>query len=101
MRIRISLEAESDLADGFWFYENRLPGLGNQFRSSLKSDIRSLKIHGGSHPLQHGYHKKVCKKFPFSVYYQMDSEESLTVVAVFGQKRGANWIKKRLNGDGE
>ncbi len=100
MRVRISLEAESDLADGFWFYEKREPGLGARFRSSVKSDIRSLKIHGGSHSMRHGYHRMVCKKFPFNVYYEMNAEESLTVIAVFGQKRGARWVAKRLGGNG-
>ncbi len=96
MKIRISLDAESDLADGFWFYENQELGLGSRFRLSLKSDIRSLEVHGGTHSIRHGHHRLVCKKFPFCVYYKMESKESFVVVAVFGQRRGPGWIAKRL-----
>lgn len=96
MKVRISLEAESDLADGFWFYENQESGLGSRFRMSVKSDIRSLEIHGGTHSIRYGYHRMVCKTFPFSVYYRMETKDSLVVVAVFAQRRGPKWIAKRL-----
>ena len=46
MRVRISLDAEQDLADGFWFYESKQTGLGSSFRESLRAEIRSLKIVG-------------------------------------------------------
>ena len=98
--VRISLEAETDLADGFWFYEKNELGLGGRFRSSVKTDIRSLEIHGGTHSKRHGYHRLVCKTFPFSVFYEMESENSLVIVAVFGQRRGAEWIANRLKNDG-
>ena len=94
MRVRISLDAEQDLADGFWFYESKQTGLGSSFRESLRAEIRSLKIVGGTHSLRHGYHRKVCKTFPFSIFYKMDSDSSLTVMAVFSQKRGEKWIAK-------
>ena len=52
MKVRISSEAELDLADGYWFYENQVAGLGDKFREQLKRDIRSLEIDGGSHSKQ-------------------------------------------------
>ena len=57
-------------------------------------------IHGGTHSKRHGYHRLVCKTFPFSVFYEMESENSLVIVAVFGQRRGAEWIANRLKNDG-
>jgi len=96
MKVRISLDAEADLADGYWFYENQEPGLGSRFRLNLKSEIRSLAVSGGTHSKRHGYHRVVCKTFPFSIYYQLESKESLIIIAVFGQKRGPKWIAKRL-----
>ena len=88
MRVRISNEAEADLAAGFQFHESREPGLGNQFRDSLKSDIRSLEIHGGTHSKRYGFHRMLFKKFPFGIFYELESKTSLIVVAVFGQRRG-------------
>ena len=96
MKVRISSEAELDLADGYWFYENQVAGLGDKFREQLKRDIRSLEIDGGSHSKQYGHHRKVCTKFPFSVFHRMDTKTDLTVVAVFSQRRGEKWIANRL-----
>jgi hypothetical protein len=49
MKIQITEEAESDLADGFWFYESQTPDLGAYFRSCLISDIDSLAFYAGTH----------------------------------------------------
>ena len=77
MKIKISDEAELDLADGFWFYENQDEGLGARFRDSLKDDIRSLKIDGGTHVKKYGYQRKVCKTYPFCIFYRMESDSQL------------------------
>ena len=86
MRIDISSDAEQDIANGYYFYESQAIGVGNYFRSSIFADIDSLVIHGGSHPIVDGYHRKVCKTFPFKIYYEMTSRDSLIVVAVVGQR---------------
>jgi len=96
MKIRISDDAELDLVDGYWFYENQDGGLGSRFRDSIKNDIRSLKMDGGTHAKKHGYHRKVCQKFPFCVFYRMESDTLLIVTAVFHQRRGEKWISNRL-----
>ncbi len=90
MKVQISDDAELDLADGFWFYENQDDGLGSEFRDSMKRDIRSLEVHGGTHSRKHGYCRKVCNKFPFCIFYRLESEFLLTVVAVFHQRRQGN-----------
>ena len=86
MIIDISDDAELDLVDGYWFYEHQEPGVGDYFRSSVSSDIDSLVIHGGSHVLVDGYHRMVCKTFPYNVYYEMTGKKSLQVVAVIAQR---------------
>ncbi len=96
MKVRISQDAELDLVDGFWFYESQQQGLGDKFRDSMKFEIRSLETLGGTHSKRYGYHRKVCKKFPFSIFYRMDSKTELTVIAVFSQRRGGEWITRRL-----
>ncbi len=86
MRIDISSDAELDIENGYWFYESQSLGVGGYFRSSIFSDIDSLVIHGGSHPIVDGFHRKVCRTFPYKIYYEMTSAASLTVVAVIGQR---------------
>ena len=96
MKVRISSDAERDLADGFWFYEEQETGLGNYFRSSVSADIEALRLYGGVHPKVLGHHRSLCKTFPFSIYYRVDEKTIVTVVAVLGQRRDPAWIRKRL-----
>ena len=49
MNIKILPSAMDDLADGWGFYEQQSPGLGNYFGDSLFSDIDSLALYGGIH----------------------------------------------------
>ncbi len=39
MKIQILEEAQQDLMDGFYFYENQSKGLGEYFLDSIFSDI--------------------------------------------------------------
>lgn len=86
MKIDISSDAELDIEIGYWFYESQSLGVGDYFRSSIFSDIDSLVIHGGSYHTVDGFHRKVCNTFPYKIYYEMTSSDSLTVVAVVGQR---------------
>ncbi len=49
MQLRIHDAAESDLEDGYHFYERQSPGLGIYFLDSLSSDIDSLLFFAGIH----------------------------------------------------
>ena len=86
MQISISDDAELDIESGYWFYEFQEPGVGDYFRSSIYAEIDSLVVHGGSHLLVDGYHRKVCKTFPYSVFYEMTGKDSLLIVSVVGHR---------------
>lgn len=86
MQIDISDDAELDIVDGYWFYEFQEPGVGDYFRSSIYAEIDSLVVHGGSHILVDGYHRKVCKTFPYCVFYEMTGKDSLLIISVIAQR---------------
>ncbi len=96
MIIGISSGAESDVADGYWFYERQNPGLGDYFRTCLFADIESLAYYGGIHEIEHGFHRSLTKRFPFGIYYTVDGD-SVTVVAILDLRREPLWIRKLLD----
>jgi len=57
MNILIHEEAESDLFEGYIFYESQESGLGDYFLDSLFSDIDSLQLYAGIHPVKSGYYR--------------------------------------------
>jgi hypothetical protein len=95
VRIRILREAEVDLIEGFNFYELQQAGLGNYFLDSLYSDVESLLISAGVHPIIFDHHRLLSKRFPFAVYYTVQSN-LVSIHAVLDCRRNPAWIRKKL-----
>ena len=96
MIVHITSDAEADIAQGFWFYEEQSHGLGDYFRDCILADIDSLMFYGGIHGIVYGYHRMLAKTFPFSIYYQKRQDE-VTVLAVLDARRNPSWIRDRLS----
>lgn len=96
MNIKILNSANQDLIDGHWFYEKQVAGLGTYFLDSLFSDIDSLTISAGIHPIYFGkYHRILSKRFPFAIYYRVENK-TVFVYAVLDCRRSPAWIKNKL-----
>lgn len=75
MKIKILASASQDLIDGYRFYEKQAEGIGAYFLDTLYSDIDSLAINAGMHPIHFGkYHRLLSNRFPFAVYYRVEEE---------------------------
>lgn len=96
MKVKILGSASRDLIDGYRFYETQAEGVGAYFLDSLYSDIDSLILSAGMHPVHFGnYHRLLSKRFPFAVYYRLE-EQTVLVYAVLDCRRNPAWIRKRL-----
>jgi hypothetical protein len=97
MKIKILNSSNQDLMDGYWFYEKQAEGLGVFFLDSLFSDIDSLTIYAGIHPLFfEKYYRLLSKRFPFAVYYRIE-DDIILVYAVLDCRRNPAWARKKLN----
>ena len=90
-------EASQDLLDGAWFYDQRSSGVGDYFLDCLKIDLFNLEETAGIHEIAYGYHRKLAKKFPFAIYYQV-ADELVDVVAVLDCRFDTKTISSRLRG---
>lgn len=95
MRIKILFSAVEDLHTGRLFYEKQGPGLGEYFFDSLFSDIDSLALYAGIHPKVFGYHRLLSKRFPYAVYYTLDSD-LIVVFRVLDLRRDPDRIRQAL-----
>ena len=97
MKIKILRSAHDSIIEGFNFYKAQEQGLGANFIESIMADIRSLHITGGGHQIvQSGFHRKVCSKFPYSIYYKVENSD-LNIHRILDNRRDPNWISKQLN----
>lgn len=97
-RVNLLREAVLDLRAGKTFYESAESGLGNYFLSSLFSDLQSLRLYGGSHPIRFGYHRMLSRRFPYAIYYSADkAKDRLNVVAVLDMRRDPKKLARILS----
>ncbi len=94
--IQILSEAEADLEDGRCFYESQEQGVGGYFWGSLLSDIESLIIHAGVHSKVYGYYRMPSKRFPYSIYYDLN-DNTTYVIAVLPERKNPKWIRTKLS----
>ena len=89
--ILILAEAELDLDDGRNFYESQARGIGEYFWDCLLADIESLLMYAGIHGKKYGYYRMSSKRFPYSIYYELDGN-TVYVVAVLPMRRNPDWV---------
>lgn len=87
--------ARDDLADGLDFYERQQEGLGSYFLEALFSDIDSLRLYAGIHAKTCGYHRLLSKRFPYAIYYDLESR-TFRVWAVLDCRQDPVSIQRRL-----
>ena len=98
MKVEILDLAKNDLIEGYRFYQAKEPGLGSYFLDTLYSDIDSLRIFGGIHRKAYkDLHRSLSKRFPFAIYYTVESE-TIRVRSVVDCRRNPSWIRKHLRG---
>ena len=95
MTVVILEDAAEDMDSGRQFYESREPGIGDYFVESILSDLNSLILYGGIHPLRFGFHRMLSKRFPFGIYYEVEHETAY-IYAILDLRRDPLWIRKEL-----
>jgi len=87
--------AQDDLVAGYRFYAEPLASIGDYFLDSLFSDIDSLVLHAGIHPIVFGYHRMLAQRFPFAIYYKL-SKNQVRVFRVLDCRQNPTKIRRKL-----
>ena len=95
MRVEISTDAHEDMVNGHAFYERQPPGLGAYFADTLYSEIESLQIYAGIHPIRNGFFRMLAHRFPYSIYYAIEDGVA-RVYAVLDNRMNPVRIRKML-----
>lgn len=89
-------EVEHDLAEAYAWYENRQPGLGEEFLTRVDAAIRTIRRNPEAHPTVHkSYRRALIRRFPYAVFYK-DVTDTITIYCVFHTARDPKKWRKRL-----
>lgn len=95
MKIKLLLSAVEDLRSAADFYEHQREGLGVYFLDSLFSDVDSLLLYAGIHPIVFGHYRLLSKRFPYAVYYTTEADHVI-VHRVLDLRRDPSQIRESL-----
>jgi plasmid stabilization system protein ParE len=99
MKVRILTSALNDLAEGREFYDKQGEGLGDYFFDSVFADIDSLSLYGGIHLQISGYHRRLATRFPYAIYYRVNSGDKVVVYRVLDCRQDPRKISAALKPD--
>ena len=95
MTVVVLEDAAEDMESGRRFYESHEPGIGDYFIESILSDLSSLVLYSGMHPVHFGLYRMLSKRFPFGIYYEIEGETAY-VYAILDMRRDPLWIRGEL-----
>jgi plasmid stabilization system protein ParE len=98
-KIRISIDAISDIQEATDWYNNQVPKLGTRFRETTKKQINLLKKGALNHGVRYGNVRcALIEKFPFLIHFTVDEKSQIVeVFAVFHTSRNPKIWNKRVN----
>ena len=98
LRVRLHPEAKEELADAAVWYERRRAGLGQEFRSAVRSAARIVGENPNAWSVSE-YESSVrvftLRRFPFLLPYTVEAK-SVVILAVAHAKRRPGYWRSRL-----
>lgn len=94
-KVVVRPEAENDLQEAFFWYEDNRKGLGYDFLLQVDAGINFINRNPEIHPIEYrGTRKHIIKRFPYKIIYHVE-EERIIILAVLHGKRSPDLMKKR------
>ena len=90
--VRFRPEVADDLRDAIAWYDEKRPGLGDEFVTEFWSALERL----ANHPLTYAVTEtglRACRiaRFPYVVHYRCSDDEVLIVAVMFGGRDTSAW----------
>ena len=95
MKFRILPSGYLDLAAARDFYDSQSEGLGSYFLEAIFTEVESLRLYAGIHRKVFGFHRLLVTRFPYAIYYKMESDEAM-IYRVLDCRRDPRKIRDSL-----
>ena len=90
-RIRFRPQAEDEVLQAQLWYEERKPGLGTEFGTSLSDTISRIADNPLAFPVARVETRRaVLRRFPYAVYFRL-LDDDVIVLAVHGSQHPRRW----------
>ena len=95
MKVEFHRAADAELGAAAIFYEDRVPGLGEQFLNEVEHACSQLGEHQALGPRIDAQHRRLgLRRFPFALIYRVKTSR-VQVIAVAHDRRQPGYWKQR------
>jgi toxin ParE1/3/4 len=89
-------EVEQDISEAYAWYEQRRPGLGEEFLSCVEACIEQVCRTPDLYATIHrDYRRALVRRFPYAIFYEY-SDDLVTIYSVFHTSRDPAKWRERL-----
>lgn len=90
-------EALQEYIESTHYYREISPSLANAFVMEVENSINQILLYPQAwHPIKDGIRRCLVKRFPFGIYYTVESNNSFTIQAVMHLSRKPGYWKERI-----
>lgn len=95
MKLRISVEAGSDISEAVQWLRERSPSVPQRFRTSLEETFGSILEHPFMFPNVHGeIRRALLRKFPYAVFFIVEGEDAIIVGVIHQARHPSTWQRR-------
>jgi plasmid stabilization system protein ParE len=95
LELVIRPEAEGDALEAFRWYNEQVPGLGQEFLAEIDHALESIRAHPqANRKLYREYRRGLMRRFPFSIFYAIQ-DARIVVFGIFHAARDPRAWKRR------
>lgn len=94
-RLRVSPEAEEELAAAAEWYEARRAGLGVELVASVDGafeEILAAPLSYATWRTDRPFRKKVVRRFPYVIFFTVDEDAVVVVAIAHARRRPGYWV---------
>ena len=90
-------EADTDIAESYTWYENREPGLGEEFLRCVENSVQGVQRNPAMYPVAiDEFRRAPLRRFPFEIFYET-VKTTITIYAVFHCSQSPQKWRARLS----
>ena len=96
MNFRVGAKARAELLEAAFWYDDQQPALGNEFLHEAEAVFSRLAANPLQFPVSYkNLRRALLKRFPYAVYFEVNSDEAITVLAVLHQRQDRAQLDER------
>jgi plasmid stabilization system protein ParE len=101
VRVRLTPEAEADIAEAYTWYEDAQTGIGDRFLEAIDEQLRWIGDWPEASPVVHqAIRRSLVRQFPYGLFYIVEDDE-LIVLGCFHARRDPSGWERRTRHDSE